>query len=70
MTYLQIKKEVGNAWALLANPTYKNGILKSADLLFFDLDKTKVREHLTKNKKGHFAIFYFGDINIEQAYLL
>ena len=70
MTYLQIKKEVGNAWVLLANPIYKNGILKSADLLFFDIDKAKVIERLKKNLKGHFAIFYFGDVNTEQAYLL
>jgi len=70
MTHIQIKKTVGNSWALLANPVYKNGILKSADLLFFDTDKSKVRERLKENRKGHFAVFYFGDVNTEQAYLL
>ena len=70
MTYLQIKKEVGNTWALLKNPVYKNGILKSAELLFFDVDKEKVRERLKKNIKGHFAMFYFGEVNTEQAYIL
>jgi hypothetical protein len=29
MTYSQIKKEVGNAWAFLSNPEYQNGILKT-----------------------------------------
>jgi len=32
MTYSQIKKEVGDAWAFLSNPEYQNGILKSAEL--------------------------------------
>lgn len=70
MTYAQIKKSVGNAWAFLGNPVYKNGVLQAADLLYYDTDKSKVAERLMTNKKGHYAMFYFGDVNAEQAYLL
>ena len=70
MTYSQIKKEVGNAWAFLSNPEYQNGILKSAELLFFDESKAKVAEQLKKYTKGHYAMIYFGEVNTEQAYLL
>jgi hypothetical protein len=70
MTYSQLKKEVGNAWAFLGNPVYKNGTLKSADLLYFDADKSKVTERLKMYSKGHYAMFYFGAVNTEQAYLL
>ena len=70
MTYSQIKKSVGDAWAFLSNPIYKNGVLQTADLLYFNTDKSKVAERLMANKKGHYAMFYFGDVNKEQAYLL
>ena len=70
MTYSQIKKEVGNAWAFLSNPEYQNGKLKSAELLFFDESKVKVTEQLKKYTKGHYAMVYFGEVNAEQAYLL
>ena len=70
MTYSQIKKEVGNAWAFLSNPEYQNEKLKSAELLFFDESKVKVTEQLKKYTKGHYAMVYFGEVNAEQAYLL
>jgi len=70
MTYSQIKKEVGDAWAFLSNPEYQNGILKSAELLFFNKDKTKVMEQLKNHTRGHYAMIYFGEMNTEQAYLL
>ena len=70
MTYTQIKKEVGSSWAFLSNPEYQNGILKSAELLFFDENKAKVTEQLKKYTKGHYAMVYFGEVNSEQAYLL
>jgi len=70
MTYSQIKSEVGNAWAFLSNPEYQNGLLQSAELLFFDENKVKVTEQLKKHTKGHYAMVYFGEINTEQAYLL
>ena len=70
MTYSQIKKEIGDAWAFLGNPMYQNGELKSADLLFFDMDKAKVTERLKTHTKGHYAMFYFGEVNTEQAYIL
>ena len=70
MTYSQIKKEVGNSWAFLSNPEYQNGMLKSAELLFFDENKAKVTAQLKKHTKGHYAMIYFGEVNAEQAYLL
>jgi hypothetical protein len=70
LTYSQIKKKVGNAWAFLGNPTYHNGTLKSAELLYFDTDKSKVTEQLKTHETGHYAMFYFGHVNSEQAYLL
>jgi len=54
LTYSQIKKSVGDAWAFLSNPTYKNGVLQTADLLYFNTDKSKVAERLMANKKGHY----------------
>jgi len=44
-------------------------VLQAADLLYYDADKSKVTERLMANKKGHYAMFYFGDVNAEQAYL-
>jgi hypothetical protein len=71
MTFTQLKEEVGNAWAFLGNPVYRNGLLTSADLLFADPDKSKVLECFKTHTKGHYAMFYFGDVNTEeQAYLL
>ena len=70
MTYFQIKKEVGNAWAFLSNPEYQNGALKSAELLFFNEDKAEVMKQLKNHTKGHYAMVYFGEVNTEQAYLL
>ena len=70
MTFGQIKKRVGEAWAFLENPVYENGTLKSASLLYYDTDKTKVLEQISKYEKGHFAINFFGTVDTKQVYIL
>ena len=48
LTYNQIKKKVGDAWALIANPEYskKNGKLAKGILLLFDKDKKRyIKNH-------------------------
>ena len=61
MTKRQIKKKVGEAWALLENPEYsEKQVFLSAELLYYDADKEKVLEESEKYEKGHFALFYFG----------
>ena len=70
MTYRQLKKKVGEAWAFLGNPVYERGILTSANLLYYDTDKKKVLEQIPKQEKGHFAIHFFGTIDPKQVYIL
>ena len=70
MTLAQMKKTVGEAWAFLENPVYKNGALTSASLLFYNADKSKVLEQFSKYKNGHFALYFFGTVNNKQVYIL
>ena len=70
MTFMQIRKKVGESWAFLENPVYENGVLASANLLYYDTDKSKVMEQFSKYEKGHFAMYFFGTIDTEQIYLL
>ena len=70
MSFMQIRKKVGESWAFLENPVYENGMLASATLLYYDTDKSKVMEQFHKYKKGHFALYFFGTIDTEQIYLL
>ena len=70
MTSRQIKKKVGEAWAFLENPVYERGRLVSANLLYYDTDKSKVLEQIPKHKKGHFAMFFFGTMDADLVYLL
>ena len=71
MTERQIKKKVGEAWALLENPVYnEKGVLASAELLYYDADKEKVREIARKREKGHFALFFYGTPDPNVIYLL
>ena len=70
MTSAQIKKKVGQSWAVLKNPIYDRGMLVSAELLYYSSDKTKALEELSKCKIGHFAMFFFGTINKNQVYIL
>ena len=70
MTYRQIKRKVGEAWAFLENPVYERGMLTSANLLYYDSDKSKVLEQIRKYKKGHFAIRFFGTVDAKQVYIL
>ena len=70
LNYSQLKKKVGDAWAFLANPTYKNGVLKSAELVYYDTNKSNVINQLKTYTKGHYAMYYFGDVDAKQVYLL
>jgi hypothetical protein len=70
MTYSQIRKKVGEAWAFLENPVYENGILTSAKLLYYNPDKKKVLQQFKKYKKGNFALSFCGTIDTKQVYIL
>ena len=71
LTERQIKRRVGEAWALLENPEYsEKQVLLSAELLYYSADKTKVLEEARKYKKGHFAMFYYGTPDPNVVYLL
>jgi len=76
MTERQIKKKVGEAWALLENPEFsEKEVLLSAELLYYDPNKTKVHEESrkyfgTRKNGGHFAVFYFGTPDPNVIYLL
>ena len=71
MTERQIKRKVGEAWTLLKDPVFEKGLLVSAELLYYDKDKTKVREQLRKREHGgHYAFFYYGKIDPNVIYVL
>ena len=70
LKYSQLKKKVGDAWAFLANPTYKDGVLTSAELLYYDTNKSNVIDQLKTHTKGHYAVYYLGNIDAKQVYLL
>jgi len=70
MTSGQIRKQVGEAWAFLENPVYENGVLRSANLLYHNSDKSKVLEQISKYEKGNFAIRFFGTVDTKQVYIL
>ena len=76
LTKRQIKKRVGEAWALLENPEYsEKQVLLSAELLYFDADKKKVHEEMskcfgTRKGGGHFAVSFFGTIDPNVIILL
>jgi hypothetical protein len=76
LTERQIKRRVGEAWALLENPEYsEKQVLLSAELLYYNADKAKAREYLrsqmgTRKNGGHFAQFYFGKPDPNAVYIL
>ena len=71
LTARQIKRKVGEAWALLENPEFnEKEVLLSAELLYYDADKAKVREQMRKYEKGHFALFFYGTPDPNVIYLL
>ena len=76
LTERQIKKRVGEAWALLENPEYnEKQVLLSAELLYYSTDKAKVREQMrnqfgTRENGGHFAMFYYGTPDPNVVYIL
>lgn len=72
LTYNQIKKKVGDAWALIANPVIseKNGKLLRGELIFFDSDKEKVNKFALKDNHKHITVRYFGEITKDQIFIL
>lgn len=72
LTYNQIKKKVGDAWALISNPEYsdKTGLLKRAELLYFDKDKEKVHKESMKCKNMNIGVLYFGEFPADQIFIL
>ena len=76
LTERQIKRRVGEAWALLENPEYdEKQVLLSAELLYYDADKAKVREEMrkyrgTRKNGGHFALFFYGTPDPNIVYIL
>ena len=70
MTERQIKRKVGQGWALLKDPVYEKGLLVSAELLYYNADKAKVREELRKCQNGHYAFFFFGKTDPNVVYVL
>lgn len=69
----QIKKRVGDSWALIYNPEYtEDNKLLSGDLIYFDKDKQKVFDVLKqdKSKNKNFAILYLGKVPANEVYVL
>ena len=76
LTARQIKRRVGEAWALLENPEYsEKQVFLSAELLYYDADKENVLDEMskqfgTRKNGGHFAVFFFGTPDPNVIYLL
>ena len=76
LTERQIKRRVGEAWALLENPEFnEKEVLLSAELLYYNADRDKVHEESrkyfgTRKNGGHFAVFFFGTPDPNVVYLL
>ena len=76
LTERQIKRKVGEAWALLENPVFnEKEVLLSAELLYYDPDRNKVHEEVMKyngmrKNGGNFAVFFYGTPDPNVAYLL
>ena len=76
LTERQIKRKVGEAWALLENPEFnEKEVLLSAELLYYNADRDKVHEEVMKysgarKNRGHFAVFFFGTPDPNVVYLL
>ena len=64
LTFTQIKKKVGESWALIYNPVFseKNGKLLKGELKNFDASEKKLIEMVSKdkNKDKFFTILWFG----------
>ena len=73
LTYNQIKKKIGDAWALIYDPVYseKNGKLLKGELSFWDNNRDKVENFVLKDKnpKKHFTVLFFGKIPDEKLLL-
>ena len=72
LTYNQIKKKVGEAWALIANPiiSKKTGKLLRGELIFYHKNKEKVNKHARTDEHEYITVRYFGEMPTDQIYLL
>ena len=71
LTERQIKRRVGEAWAVLGNPEFnEKDVLISAELLYYNADKAKVLEKMSQCKNGTFAMFFYGTPDPNVVYLL
>jgi len=72
LTYNQIKKEVGDAWALIANPVLseKTGKLLKGELIYFNENKEKVQQFTLNDVHTHITVRYFGKIPENQIFIL
>lgn len=72
LTYQQIVEKVGNGWALVANPEYKENAeyFSKAVLLFYSSNKKEVRSKIKqyKDKYEHLGFFYLGEIPEDVIY--
>ena len=69
----QIKKKIGDSWALIYNPIYseKTGKLIKGDLSYWNTNRDKVENMVLEdtNPKKHFTILFFGKIPNEKLLL-
>ena len=76
LTARQIKKRVGEAWALLENPEFsEKEVLLSAELLYYNADRDKVHEESrkyygTRKNGGCFYVRFFGTPDPNVIFLL
>ena len=72
-TLNKIKKQVGDAWALIYDPVYseKTGKILSGNLKFWNKKREKVEKEILKDKnpKKHFTVMYLGQIPYEESVL-
>ena len=73
LTYFQIKKQVGAAWALIYYPKYseETGKLLKGELVDFNENKQKLISIVEKDntKNLHFTIKWFGKMPDEKILL-
>jgi hypothetical protein len=71
LTVRQIKRRVGDEWAIIKNPVYsEKQVLLSGELYYHNKDKEKVLERMGPGVQGHLALKYFGKPDPNVIYIL
>jgi len=71
LTEKQIRRRVGEAWAVLGNPEFdEKDVLVTAELLYHNADKAKAREYFRQCKNGSYAFFFYGTPDPNIIYIL